>query len=39
LALAAVFFLIAVTFVYRSFYAMRIETEAASAARAPARAA
>ncbi|HEV8362163.1 MAG TPA: sodium-translocating pyrophosphatase, partial [Gemmatimonadaceae bacterium] len=37
--LAAVFFLIAVTFVYRSFYSMRIESEAASsaAARAPAR--
>jgi K(+)-stimulated pyrophosphate-energized sodium pump len=39
LLLAAVFFLIAVTFVYRSFYSMRIEKEAASAARAPARAA
>ena len=39
LVLAGVFFLIAVTFVYRSFYSMRIETEAASAARAPARAA
>jgi K(+)-stimulated pyrophosphate-energized sodium pump len=39
LVLAAVFFLIAVTFVYRSFYAMRIEKEAEPAARATARAA
>jgi len=39
LVLAAVFFLIAVTFVYRSFYSMRIESQAAAsaAARAPAR--
>ena len=39
LVLAGVFFLIAVTFVYRSFYAMRIESESTSGAASRAKAA